>query len=80
MSAEMVTTIVGVATLFTTLVSGFAWMIVYVNKRVDRLEATMGQRFEKVDERLGAMEHELVEVKISVARLEGPRPRLIEAR
>lgn len=37
-------------------------------------------RFDRVEDRLGRVEHELTDVKIAIARLEGPEPRLIQAR
>ncbi|MHA7985946.1 response regulator [Rathayibacter sp. CAU 1779] len=50
-----------------------------VNQRFDRVD----DRFDRVDDRLDRMddrmtrvEGELVEVKVAIARIEGPRPRL----
>jgi len=49
--------------------------------RIDTVEARLGARIDTVEERLGArietVDHELVEVKIAVARIEGPRPRFV---
>lgn len=44
-----------------------------VNARIDRVDG----RLDRVEDRLGSVEHELTEVKISIARLEGPQPRLL---
>lgn len=44
-----------------------------VDQRFDRVD----QRFEKVDAELGGLRTELVDVKIAVARWEGPAPRLL---
>ena len=51
-----------------------------MDARFERLEQRMDARFELVEQRLGGVERELVEVKISIARLEGPPPRLQTAR
>jgi len=58
-----------------------------VDKRFDRIDQRfeqVDQRFEKVDERfermheqIGQVQSELNDVKVAVARLEGPQPRLI---
>jgi chromosome segregation ATPase len=48
-------------------------------ERIDERFERIDERFDRVDERFQGLERELTEVKISVARLEGPRPRLIEA-
>lgn|SRR5699024_5071537 len=44
-----------------------------VDERFDKVD----ERFDKVDERLNQMQSELNDVKVAVARLEGPHPRLI---
>lgn len=54
-----------------------------VDDRFDRVDDRfdrVGDRFDRVEERLGRVEQELTEVKIAIARLEGPRPRLVTAR
>jgi hypothetical protein len=68
-SVETLTTIVGIVSVLASLAAGFAWMI----RRMDALE-------EKLSGRIDAVEHEVVEVKIAVARLEGPQQRLIMGR
>ena len=47
-------------------------------EKVDGRFQKIDERFEKVDERLVGIEHEMTDVKISVARIEGPRPRVIQ--
>jgi hypothetical protein len=62
-----------------------------LTRRMDALEARADQRLSEVDDRLTQVERrlveridgiaqELVEVKIAIARLEGPTPRFITAR
>lgn len=47
-----------------------------VNARFDKVD----ERFDRMDERINRVQAELTEVKIAVARLEGPRQRLIVPR
>lgn len=47
-----------------------------VDARFERVDA----RFDRLEDRIAGVEHELTEVKIAVARLEGPQPRLMTAR
>lgn len=44
-----------------------------VDERFDRVD----QKFDRIDECINGVQAELTEVKVAVARLEGPRPRLI---
>lgn len=48
--------------------------------QIDERFAQVDARFDRVEERLTGVERELVEVKIAVARLEGPPRHLIAAR
>lgn len=68
-SAEILTTIVAFATLLAALAGGFGWMIHRTDGRMDRLS-----------DKIGAVGRELVEIKVSIARLEGPPRRLVPAR
>lgn len=68
-SAEILTTVISAAGLLLVLGSGFGWIIT----RIDSVEKRLGNRMDR-------LEHELVEVKIAVARIEGPRPHLITPR
>ena len=72
-SIEMITIIVSVAALLVTLagmfIGSFAWLL----RRMD-------DRFDKVDQRFESLAREIVEVKIALARIEGPQRRLIAAR
>ncbi|GAA2009731.1 hypothetical protein [Microbacterium ulmi] len=73
MSTETIAIVISTAGrllgLLTTFFGAFAWMI----RRTDA-------RFERLGERIRAVETELVEVKIGIARLEGPPRRLVPAR
>jgi hypothetical protein len=47
---------------------------------VDRRFDAVFKRFEAVDRRFAELERELTEVKIAVARMEGPQPRFVTGR
>lgn len=54
-----------------------------VHAQFDRVDARFEKvdaRFDRLEDRIAGIEHELTEVKIAVARLEGPQPRLVTAR
>ncbi len=68
-SMEIITILATGATTLVATVSGFGWMI-----------SRMDARFAAVDARFTRIEQEVFEVKIAIARLEGPTPRLIAAR
>lgn len=84
MSAEIIATILTGAGVVVTgvvaLFAGFAWIL----RRIDALDERLSTRIDALDEKLSrridAVEHELVEVKIGVARIEGPRPHLLTPR
>ena len=69
MSAESIVVVISAAGLLLGVVSAFAWMVVH-----------MDRGFERTADRIGGVERELVEVKIAVARIEGPGRHLISAR
>jgi septal ring factor EnvC (AmiA/AmiB activator) len=46
-------------------------------EEVDRRFEKVDERFDRMDERIRQVQSELNEVKVAVARLEGPQPRLI---
>jgi hypothetical protein len=48
--------------------------------RFDAQDAKFGARFDRVDQRLDRVDNEIFEVKIAIARLEGPTQRLMVAR
>ena len=65
----VITLLATAATTLVAIISGFGWMI-----------GRMDTRFAAVDAKFDRIEHELTEVKIAIARLEGPRPRLVSTR
>lgn len=73
MSVEVLAIVISAATLLVTLsgmfIGAFAWMI----RRIDGVHHDLGARIDGV-------QRELVEVKISIARIEGPPRHLVPAR
>lgn len=70
MSAEIIAVVLSavgiVVTLGASMFVGFAWCV----RRTDAVER-------RLNDRIDAVGHETTEVKIAVARLEGPVPRLL---
>lgn len=73
MSAEMITTLVGVVSILLAFAGAFGWLIHRMDGQNAVLRADLGERIDK-------MADELVEVKIAVARVEGPPRHLITGR
>lgn len=73
MSAEMVTMLIGVVSILLVLASGFGWMIHRMDSTANSLESRLGARIDKVND-------ELVEVKVAIARIEGPPRHLVTSR
>lgn len=80
MSIEVITIVASAATLLVALISGFGWVVSRMDARFAQQDARIEARFAGVETRLTGLEHELTEVKIAVARIEGPPRRFIEAR
>lgn len=91
MSVELIAVIITAASLVVTVLGGLfavsAWILRQMDARFDKVDA----RFEKVDEQfnnvneqfkematqMSGLRAELNDVKVAVARLEGPHQRLI---
>lgn len=70
MSVEVLSIVIAAAGLLITLGGGFFAGLAWLIRRMD-------ERFDNVDERISSVESELSEVTVAVARVEGPRERLI---
>jgi hypothetical protein len=77
MSPEAISLVLVAAGLLVTLGGGFlaglAWLIRRMDERFDKVD----EQFNKVWAEFNQVQADLNEVKVSVARLEGPQPRLI---
>jgi hypothetical protein len=89
-SVETIAIIISVVTMLIALAGGFGWMVQRMDTRFAEVNARFGEvndRFGEVNERLAEVNaridriaDEVVEVKVAVARLEGPQRHLIPAR
>ncbi|UNK70130.1 response regulator [Microbacterium sp. H1-D42] len=90
MSVEMITMLIGIASILLALGSGFGWMIHRMDgtskdlgERIDRVDGRIDRldgRIDRIDERLSDLKDEIVEVKIAIARVEGPPRQFLAAR
>ncbi|WP_159574599.1 hypothetical protein [Microbacterium sp. 8M] len=87
MSVELVGVVIAASAVLVTLgiglFAGFAWVVRRIDRVEDKLSARfdgVSARFDGVSARFDGVEAELTEVKIAIARLEGPRPHLILGR
>ncbi|WP_314475298.1 hypothetical protein, partial [uncultured Microbacterium sp.] len=73
-----------VLTLGTSLFAAGAWMIRRIDDRIDAVDEKLSTRIDAVDEKLStridAVAADVTDLKISVARLEGPPRHLLTAR
>ena len=79
-SIEVLTTLGSFVGLLAAVVSGFGWLIRRTDAQLQHVAARLEGRMDRLEEHIGRVERELTEVKIAVARLEGPIPRLVTAR
>lgn len=87
MSAEMIMTLSAFITLGIGMAAGFAWTVRRIDTSADSVRSDLGaridkvdSRIDKVDDRLESLGRDMTELKVSVARLEGPRPHLLTAK
>ncbi|XRD70174.1 response regulator [Microbacterium esteraromaticum] len=91
MSVDSITILIGIASVLLAIAGGFGWMIHRMDgiardldARMDRMSAGLDARVERMSDELGArmdrMSDELVEVKIAIARVEGPPRHLLTGR
>lgn len=84
MSVEMITVLIGTVSILLAFAGAFGWMVHRMDLLENRLEHKLGARIDGLDEKLGAridrVAEELVEVKIAIARVEGPPRHLLPVR
>lgn len=73
-----------VLTLGASLFAAGAWMVRRIDERIDAVDEKLTARIDAVDEkltaRIDAVAADVTELKVSVARLEGPPRHLLAAR
>ena len=87
MSMEVVAIVVSaigvVLTLGTSFIAAGAWMVRRLDDRIDGLDRKLSTRIDAVDEKLStridAVASDVTDLKISIARLEGPPRNLLTA-
>jgi len=72
-TVETIAIVISAAGLLLGFIAAFAWMIRRTDAQFERLS-------DRLTERISGVERELVEVKIAVARIEGPPRHLVPAR
>ena len=84
MSVETITTIISAAGLLVSFAAALGWMINRTDKQFAEMRHDLDERItglgRELGERITGVERELVEVKVAVARIEGPPRRLLTAR
>ncbi len=73
-----------VLTLGASLFAAGAWMVRRIDERIDAVDEKLTARIDAVDEkltaRIDAVAADVTDLKVSVARLEGPPRHLLAAR
>lgn len=73
MSAELIAIVAAFVTLGIAMFAGFGWMIHRMDLRIDAVDKHLGDRIDRLAD-------EMTEVKIAIARLEGPPRQLTLSR
>lgn len=80
MSADVIGMIIALFAFALSVLGGVAGMLArqtkLIDAKLDAFAAAVDRRFERLEDRVARVEAELVEVKVAIARIEGPRPRL----
>ncbi|WP_127820179.1 hypothetical protein [Microbacterium sp. CPCC 204701] len=76
-SPDVIGVIIAGATLAAGLFGGIGTLVA---RQLGKLESRLEGRFDKLDDRLERIDGEISDLKVAVARLEGPTPRLIMPR
>lgn len=79
MTPEVIALVVTAAGVVVTTLAGMAGMVAWLHRDIDRRFEAVDRRFERIEDDLTGIRGDLTEVKIAIARLEGPTPRLITA-
>ena len=76
MSPDVIGMIIALFAFTLTVLGGVATMLAKQTKTLDTRFDRMEVRLDRMDDRFYRLEGELVEVKIAIARIEGPRRHL----
>lgn len=83
MPTEVLTIVISAVAVMLSFFTCFGWLIQRFDRALQQSAHRMEQRIDRVEHELGQridrVERELVEVKVAVARIEGPQRRLLTA-
>lgn len=82
MSPDILATILSAVGVLLAMTGGFGWVIARLDSRLDSglsgLEQRLSTRIDALSEEVGGLRGDVADVKVAVARLEGPaRPPLL---
>ncbi len=69
--------VIGVVAVFVAAVTFLGGVAGLLAQQTRRLESRFESRFDRVESEIASMRNELTEVKIAIARIEGPWPGLL---
>lgn len=76
MSADVIGVIIALFAFAVTMLGGVSGMLARQTRALEVRFERMDTRLDRLDTRFERVESELVEVKVAIARLEGPQRRL----
>lgn len=83
-SVEVITMLACAVSIIIAFASGCGWLINRMDVRFARMDARIDEKFAaqdaRIDEKFARVDRELAELRIAIARLEGPPRRLATVR
>jgi len=74
---DVIGVIVAVFVAAVTFLGGVSGLLAHQTRQIGGRFDKVDARFERIETRMDRLEAELTEVKIAIARIEGPHPRLL---
>jgi len=79
-STETIAVVISAAGVMLSIAAAFGWMIRRADAQFERMATDISSLRRETGDAIARVERELVEVKIAVARIEGPPRHLLSAR
>lgn len=76
MSPDVIGMIVALFAFVVTVLGGVGGMLSHQSKTLKERFDRIDERFDRMDGRFDRMDGDMVEIKVAIARLEGPLPKL----
>lgn len=76
MSPDVLAMIIALFAFTVTVLGGVAGMLAHQSKTLETRFNRVDERFDRLDDRFDRIESDIVEMKVAIARLEGPSPKL----